>query len=432
MVTGGDDGVARVWQVKPTKQLTVLRGHTLGVNRARLSPNGSQVATVSDDGSGRLWPARLQAPIAPRWQWADSTAFSPRSPDVLVVRHGSKASESGVWNVGTGTMVPLLGGVTVPSVRDHRHVALRPSGRLLGRGAPDGRFVAGVNAARRAVIWDAGTGEARPIPSRPRTPWALRSARTAAVSSFLAPISGGQGFGTSRPGSPGSWCRPCPADTRLFSAQFVPNSRWPLDRRHLHAAHSSSDPATGETPVLLSGQVLPAGVAVAEDGRRIASPSARSAANSSSSRVTGRSSALGARGAERHREQHRLRRRPARQIVTGGLRGTAVNSGMLRTLDAEGTARRQAPKVSGVAVGGSDGNLVLVTAGTKCNALGQDVAASRPPSFHAPPTCASSSARTGEPDCARRRDASRDPSLPLRVRRSTTWSSEPAGCSRSS
>ena len=268
VVTGGDDGVARVWQVKPTKQLTVLRGHTLGVNRARLSPNGSQVATVSDDGSGRLWPARLQAPIAPRWQWADSTAFSPRSANVLVVRHGSKASESGVWNVGTGAMVPLLGGVTVPSVRDH---PTWPCGRAAGCSAwsSDGRFVAGVNAAGNAVVWDLSTRKARLIGKRTGT--AIGAAfspdgRRLVVAYADRPRARIWDVATGRAG-------PLVPTTRgknhfPFSAQFVANSPWVLTvDSTLHA--QLSDPATGATKAL-SGHVLPAGVALAGNGHRIA------------------------------------------------------------------------------------------------------------------------------------------------------------------
>ena len=159
VVTGGDDGGGAGLAGEAGEAARgAARAHGRRAIRARLSPDGLQVATVSDDGSGRLWPSRLQAPIDPRWQWADSTTFSPSSPNVLVVRHGSNASESGVWNVDTGTIVPLRGDETVPSVCDH---PTWPCGRAAGCSpwSADGESVAGVSAAGNAAIWNAGTGK---------------------------------------------------------------------------------------------------------------------------------------------------------------------------------------------------------------------------------------------------------------------------------
>jgi len=83
VVTGDDAGVARVWRLTSRRAVQVLRGHTAAVRRARFSPDGARVLTVSDDGSARLWPAR---PSGPSWRGADSMAFSPDSRRVLDVR----------------------------------------------------------------------------------------------------------------------------------------------------------------------------------------------------------------------------------------------------------------------------------------------------------------------------------------------------------
>ena len=60
------NGVAQVWQVKPQ---ATARGLCAGTRTAsserRFSPNGALVATVSDDGSARLWPSRPRSRTTP-------------------------------------------------------------------------------------------------------------------------------------------------------------------------------------------------------------------------------------------------------------------------------------------------------------------------------------------------------------------------------
>ena len=132
VVTGGDDGVARVWQVKPTRQLAVLRGHTDGVIRARFSPDGSQVATVSDDGSGRLWPSRPQAPIAPALAVRRQHGVQPElARNVLVVRRTGQCVGQRSLEHRRRARSCRCEVAAVPSVPDHRTVAMRPRGWLL-------------------------------------------------------------------------------------------------------------------------------------------------------------------------------------------------------------------------------------------------------------------------------------------------------------
>jgi WD40 repeat protein len=156
VVTGGDDGFARIWRVKPMRLVALLHGHTQGIRRARFSPNGRQVATVSDDGSGRLWSARPNAPLDPHWQSAESTSFSPNSRDILVVRGERRA----IWNTRTGRIVELReGGVRMPDP------ATWPCGHAAGCApwSQDGNLVAGANAEGDAVIWNPRTGMARHV-----------------------------------------------------------------------------------------------------------------------------------------------------------------------------------------------------------------------------------------------------------------------------
>ena len=210
-------------------------------------------------------PAR-RAPIDPRWQWADSTTFSPSSRNVLVVRHGSNASESGVWNVDTGTIVPLRGDETVPSVRDH---PTWPCGRAAGCSpwSADGESVAGVSAAGNAAIWNAGTGKRRLVGDRTGSAVGVAfssDGRRLVITYGDRPRPRIWDVIRDRPGT----LVPAVAHGLPFSAQFVPSSRRILTvDTSFEVQHF--DPATGAT-VALSRDVLPAGVALAGDGHRIA------------------------------------------------------------------------------------------------------------------------------------------------------------------
>ena len=343
VVTAGDDGVARVWQVKPRRRVAVLRGHTDGVIRARFSPDGSQVATVSDDGSGRLWPAGPRTPADPRWQSAAGTAFSPNSRDVLVVRRDRR---SAVWNTDTPRIVPLPGRfpVTDPPTR--------PCGRVFGCSpwSPDGRLVAGADAASGAVVWDARTGEPRRFGKKTGT---VSGAAFSPDGRRLVVVDGNQkgariwdvATRTPRLLVPGDF---------LFSAQFV------ADRRVLTVDISGRaqlvDPAT-RTTVALSRGVLPVGVTAARDGRQIAVGTT----DGKLRLFSGAGAALRSAQAPGGAVNTVAFDRAGRTIVTGGQKGTAVTWDA-RTLTPT-LLRAPGGQVTGAAFGGRDGDLVLVTAG---------------------------------------------------------------------
>lgn len=352
VVAGGDDGVARVWQVSPKRQLAVLRGHTDGVIRARFSPDALHVATVSDDGSGRLWPSRPESPIDPSWRRAESVAFSPNSRAVLIIRRRGNAWESAVWSIDAGTIVPLADeSLPMPDTGSW------PCGRAAGCSpwSPDSDFVTGVNAVSNAVIWDARTGEATPIGKETGT--ALGAAFSPDGSRVVVVYS-------DRP-RPRIWSvetgMPGPVVPALreaggfpFSAQFIPNSRRVLTVDASQRAQLS-DPATGAN-VVLSRNVLPAGVAVAADGQRIAVGTTDGKLLVFSGDGTRLRSAQAPGGAVIRIAFDRT----GDVIVTGGQRGTAVVWDA-RTL-APTPLSAPGGQVTGARFGGHDGDLVLVTA----------------------------------------------------------------------
>jgi WD40 repeat protein len=259
VVTGGDDGFARIWQVKPTRLVALLHGHTRGVRRARFSPDGKQVATVSDDGSGRLWSARPNTPDRPAWQSAESTSFSPNSRDVLVIRGERRA----VWNTVTGKVVELDEGRAPIS-----SPASWPCGHAAGCApwSPTGRLVAGATADGRAAVWNPHTGR---VEQHFGEIGAVLEAAFSPDGRHLIVVDGNRSRAQIWQVSPKAEEGQIPATGRgrgiLAAAQFLAN---PLRVVTVdsHGAVQVS-PAAGGATATLPGAAYPAAVAATDDGR---------------------------------------------------------------------------------------------------------------------------------------------------------------------
>lgn len=57
LLTGSDDGTARVYETTTGECLLDLKGHGDAVVAAQFSPDGSAIATISNDRTGRVWSA---------------------------------------------------------------------------------------------------------------------------------------------------------------------------------------------------------------------------------------------------------------------------------------------------------------------------------------------------------------------------------------
>ena len=55
VATVSDDGTARIWDAQSGEQVRVLYGHSGGVNHAAWSPDGKQILTAGNDHSVRMW-----------------------------------------------------------------------------------------------------------------------------------------------------------------------------------------------------------------------------------------------------------------------------------------------------------------------------------------------------------------------------------------
>jgi WD40 repeat protein len=184
VVTSCTDGIARVWNIA-TRAAVELRGDTAATDWVALSPDETQVATGSDDGTVRVWDRRTGS------QLLVIDAGTKRITGVEFAAGGALLASSGgdgvvrIWDARTGALVRALRGHTdrirflavspdgarlVTASNDHTvriwEVATGASRVLAGHAAevrraelsPDGRRVVSSSYDRTTRVWDAETG----------------------------------------------------------------------------------------------------------------------------------------------------------------------------------------------------------------------------------------------------------------------------------
>jgi tRNA A-37 threonylcarbamoyl transferase component Bud32 len=98
VATGSEDGTARLWDARTGAELLALKGHTDGVTSASFSPDGSRVVTASTDQTARVWDARSGAEVLAlrgHTYFVVSASFSPDGSRVVT---GSEDGTARVWD----------------------------------------------------------------------------------------------------------------------------------------------------------------------------------------------------------------------------------------------------------------------------------------------------------------------------------------------
>ena len=73
IVTGSDDGTAKLWEAATGRELLTLKGHKGGVTSVAFSPDGQRIVTGSRDQTARVWQAARPEQVA-AWQEEDERA----------------------------------------------------------------------------------------------------------------------------------------------------------------------------------------------------------------------------------------------------------------------------------------------------------------------------------------------------------------------
>jgi hypothetical protein len=153
LATGSDDGTAKVWGGRTGPPLLELKGHTREVYSVAFSADGTRIVTGSGDRTAKVWDARTGTPLLElkgRTGQVLSVAFSPDGTRLVT---GSDDNTAKVWDARTGSPLLELKGHTGRVLS----VAFSPDGTRLVTGGHD----------EAAKVWDARTGQelkGAPIP----------------------------------------------------------------------------------------------------------------------------------------------------------------------------------------------------------------------------------------------------------------------------
>ncbi|HVM48544.1 MAG TPA: tetratricopeptide repeat protein, partial [Candidatus Acidoferrum sp.] len=159
LLSGGDDGKARLWDAMTGREVAVLVGPTNGVSGAAFSPDGRTIVTGNRDGTVRLWNAATHEASAVLGTMANevgAVAFSPDgrwlaasnarlgsgvgTPDSRFIAEGSFGAEIKLWELPSRFERATLRGQTAGI----RALAFGPNGRTLASGT----------VAGEAALWE--------------------------------------------------------------------------------------------------------------------------------------------------------------------------------------------------------------------------------------------------------------------------------------
>ncbi|MFZ2349580.1 MAG: PKD domain-containing protein [Candidatus Bipolaricaulis anaerobius] len=172
LASGSDDNTIKLWEVATGRLVRTLTGHTWDVYSVAFSPDGSLLASASYQ-EIKLWDVatgRLVRTLTGHTGSVLSVAFSP---DGKLLASGSDDNTIKLWEVATGRLVRTLTGHT-GSVRS---VAFSPDGSLLASGSSDGTvllwdvqaFLYPNQPPMASFTWEALSPEGTRLLVQPRT-----------------------------------------------------------------------------------------------------------------------------------------------------------------------------------------------------------------------------------------------------------------------
>ena len=146
IVTGGSALI--LWDGYTGTKLAVLEGHTSGVTSVAITPDGSWIASGSDDKSVRIWDGKTGK------QSSLLKGHEARILAVALTADGTRAVTASfdgtarIWDSASGTQVGVLNSLSQDSPKGFISVGLTPDGESIITGSPD----------QTATIWDARSG----------------------------------------------------------------------------------------------------------------------------------------------------------------------------------------------------------------------------------------------------------------------------------
>ena len=152
LLTAGDDGTARLWNLRDGTAKPLLRyvGHSARVRTAAFSPDAKYVVTASDDHTARLWDTRTGQPVGLR------DGQLPHPSNVLVA---SFSAEGRSIITGSDDTIARIWNATDILAVDAEPLLLKGHTAAISSAAfsPDGRRAVTASLDGMAKIWDTST-----------------------------------------------------------------------------------------------------------------------------------------------------------------------------------------------------------------------------------------------------------------------------------
>ncbi|ORZ30914.1 WD40-repeat-containing domain protein [Catenaria anguillulae PL171] len=145
LVSGSEDGTARLWSLDTFSNVAVYRGHNYPVWDVDIGTEGHYFATASHDRTARLWSPEYIFPLrifAGHLSDVDVVRFHPNSSYVAT---GSADKTVRLWDVQTGNHVRVLTG----------HAGAVQALAF----SPDGKSLAVAGEDKHVHVWDLGEGK---------------------------------------------------------------------------------------------------------------------------------------------------------------------------------------------------------------------------------------------------------------------------------
>lgn len=145
LVSTSTDDIAVVWNMDSGEELARLTGHRGNVNQAIWNQEGSYIISVSDDETIRVWDPSLGAEAATLIGHSGNIRYIAWSPDDTKIATASEDKTARIWDADTGKILHILD--------NHEE----PVNQAVW--SPNGAYVVTVGNEDSVRFWDATTGE---------------------------------------------------------------------------------------------------------------------------------------------------------------------------------------------------------------------------------------------------------------------------------
>jgi len=133
LASGSDDTTIKLWDVKSHSEIATLKGHSNSVNSIAFSPDGNLLASGSDDKTIKLWDVRSRTLFGTLQHSTGSVYSIIFSPDGSLIASGSGDKTVKLWDVRSKTLLE-----TFQHSDDVTSFAFSPDSTLLAIGGRDG------------------------------------------------------------------------------------------------------------------------------------------------------------------------------------------------------------------------------------------------------------------------------------------------------